>query len=123
MNCLNCGKDSPLTWKRYFKHPFGNHICLHCGQKLKFKKTRAYRVWFWSWFLILALCAIFIESDVIFYTLFTALILAYLPIDKKMESELETCPRLTQNKSVIYARKKRVLGRLPRCSSRPIHRR
>lgn len=44
MTCPHCSHDIPLTWKKYFGSPLGNHVCPGCGKNFKLALTASYVV-------------------------------------------------------------------------------
>ena len=51
MKCPQCDSDFPLTWKRYFKTPFGRFDCPSCSTKLQ-----GTHQWFYCPLLFLSCC-------------------------------------------------------------------
>lgn len=42
MICPYCSKKNNLTWKRYWKSPFGHHVCSECNKQFKLAYTSEY---------------------------------------------------------------------------------
>jgi uncharacterized membrane protein len=42
MKCPHCSEEFVITWKRYFKAPFGKHTCPSCRKKSKLIYTKKY---------------------------------------------------------------------------------
>ena len=95
-NCPNCDTRFTLSWSNYLKNPFGGYKCSKCHAKFKLKHTLLYRIWFALWMIIYfaGLVVIVIKTKDNdhngFYYLawFIVMLIIYLPIDKKLESNL-----------------------------------
>ena len=99
MECPNCKNDIELTWRVYFKSPFGKYTCTKCSTKFKFRRTWKYGLWVFSWALALYLGEAVIllklkgDSDLFFWAWLLFMSVIFLPTDRAMEKNLATIPR------------------------------
>lgn len=42
MKCPHCDNVIELTWKRYWRAPFGRHSCSSCGNRFRMKRSFRY---------------------------------------------------------------------------------
>lgn len=88
MKCPNCNNTFPLTWSRYFKSPFGKHICPSCHKEsvLKFSKMhflfKAIIIVLLLFFLYLVLLIITSGNIYSFIPALVMSLILALPIDK-----------------------------------------
>ncbi len=77
MTCPFCTQSFPLTWRRYWKAPFGRHICPSCGRKSKLRTGFLY----WALYVPLLMIAPFA-------TLLVALLVYGLAFPRSFEEDL-----------------------------------
>lgn len=100
MECPNCKLSIGLTWGRYFKFPMGRFVCPSCTTEFKFRRNLQYYLWISIWAVVFFIGTLYIviinEHGNIWVNYFIWVIInsiIYFPIDKSLESKLETKPK------------------------------
>ncbi len=94
MKCPYCMTEFALTWQRYFKAPFGKHICPSCKKKSKLRHIKKYILYSLLPLSILFGCLLFLffhlSGDLV-YTVFLAIGISLaigLPFDRYLDNKL-----------------------------------
>lgn len=69
MKCPYCDNEFPLTWTRYFRGPFGKHICPNCQKKGTMSMSIKYYLclgvfWVTYYFLAISLVKILFKDGI-----------------------------------------------------------